>query len=198
MKHLAKKPLVVAHLALILLISGCTSAKDSTSDSVEGGAVESEAPGGESDKNSEGWTELGEAIGDESYVDYRLTPEEPQAGQPVKVEVLAGSAYGHFQGKAFVKTGAPESIGHGSQAANAEGWQELKQVKSLIELPETGKKTPVEELQGDELYGAPGETYFEGRISFPQSGKSAIGLKFVYAGQTDAYAFELPFLINVQ
>jgi len=160
-------------VAIVLAFSAAGCGTSSTDDLVP---EDEDFSAYEEELAAEGWMQFPEAIGDESEVLLRLTPKEPKAGEPVKVEVRAGSVYGRFHGKAWARVGEPGQ----HPEPTVEGWQELKQVGGQIMDLETGEMVPLGTTKEDPMDEQPGDTFYEVTLTFSEAGPAGLDLKFLY------------------
>jgi hypothetical protein len=161
---------------------GCSSESGSnaTADGDQGTrATGTPSDAGAGKSSDEGWIDFEEPIGDESEVAVRLTPSQPRAGETVKLEVKAGSVYGRFRGKVWARVGEP-SEAWTVKEADGKGWHELSETGGLLMDLKTQEMVPLGTTQELPQEEQPGETNFETELTFPDTGKTAVDLKFLH------------------
>ena len=110
--------------------------------------------------NSSEWEYLEEPFGDESYLEFKVTPKKYKAGDDVKLEVKVGSAYGPIE-KAQVyfrctNGSSQKEYGMLKDPSKGEIWTEIK--KEGFYINDEGKTVKIKKVSS--YNGISGYTYY--------------------------------------
>lgn len=128
------------------------------------------------------WHEFGEVAGEDSYAEARLEMEGPVAGEPTKVEYLAGSFKGIPRGvRVWTRIGDPAVPKVYDNPEAGPEWIEMKRVKARVYNPlkQESDDVPLDyKTKGREQ----GEILYRVELTFP-AGESLLEFKTLAASE---------------
>ena len=124
----------------------------------------------------ESWTEVDEPFGDESSMQARLVPDPPIAGQPVKLQVTASSAYRRLQPRIWMRLAAFVEGPHQVNPDQGAEWIEMEFVGGSIMDLDSRQMVNMLETREDPSAEQAGESHY--LIGFvPEPGLTGIQFK---------------------
>ena len=122
------------------LIAGCSDERRQTSTSTNDSSTDQNLDDYGRDPSHPyfRWTSIPEPFGDESSLEFKLTPVKIVGGQPVQIEVHAGSAYGPVTDtQVMVRTSSGSELsefGYLSNPAEGQEWTEVAPEGTYVQV----------------------------------------------------------------